>query len=269
MTTTTPPHGLSRRDFLKMAGTTGAAALTLGALTNLSQTAEACRVSQAVPADLPTIQRATTTLPVKDFSMVAGRNSTLSASQINQHIGLYQGYVNKLNAANTALTTANQTHNYSSIRTLQLNRSYAYDGAILHDLYFSNLGEDQPTIGELTHQLLERDFGSMDQYYADVLAVGTKMRGWVITGYSQLDNRVYNFGLDAHDAGMPTRVCPLMVMDVYEHAYMIDFGTKRADYLNAFKHAIRWDEVEDRTRQALTFAAFHADHASNHANKLG
>lgn len=251
------PPSPSRRHFLKMAGTASATALALGTLSQMPLIADACRVSQKVPNTTPQslIPSTKETLIAKDFSHVPERNSKLSKKQLIEHIGLYEGYVKKLNQAQNKLNEANATGNFENIRTLQLKRSYSHDGAILHDYYFSNLGEDQPLIGKQTGTLLERDFGSVENYLNNLTAVGSKMRGWVITGFSHLDNKVYNYGLDAHDAGMPSHVSPLVVMDVYEHAYMIDFGTKRSEYLDVFKHSIRWEEVEKRLHQALQLAS--------------
>ncbi len=237
---------VSRRDVLKMAGAAGGA-LGLSALLAASPVAplvEACGMAKdTILLPAPTTQPITP----KDFTPLKDRVSGISWKQLSQHVGLYEGYVKKLNASNAALQAGKAT----DMRTLQHKHSYALNGALLHDWYFSNLGEDQPNMGTLMRRLVMRDFGSHEQYFADMTNVGKSMRGWVVTGLSLLDNRVYNYGLDAHDGGTPLWFHPLVVLDVYEHAYMIDFGTNKGDYLTVFGNAIRWDVVETRVKQAL------------------
>jgi Fe-Mn family superoxide dismutase len=245
---------LSRRDFLKMAGM-ASGGLALAATQLGGGIAQACNPKLATPAaisDSAPLPDVITTIPTKDFSSLKERVSGISWNQLSQHIGLYEGYVSKLNKANATLAEA-QVKNTGELdtRNLQHKRSYALNGALLHDWYFSNMGEDQPMMGALTQRLINRDFGSQTNYLADLGRVGKASRGWAITGLSLLDNRVYNYGLDAHDTGTPVWFHPLLVMDVYEHAYMIDFGTNKQLYMDAFTSAIRWDEVEKRAKQAL------------------
>lgn len=76
-------------------------------------------------------------------------------------------------------------------------------------------------------------------------------RGWVITGYSLTDHAIHNFLLDAHNQTVPVCVIPLLVVDIYEHAYMIDFGIKRADYLDVLFKLFNWNVVEQRTQKAI------------------
>lgn len=249
--TTHQDHQLTRREFLTAAGTTvGGLAL---AATQLGSLATACDNHLATPLSLKsTLPNTVTTLPTKDFSGIKDRVTGLSWPQLSQHIGLYEGYVRKLNAANQQLLAAQHGQSPSvDLRTLQQKRSYSLNGAVLHDAYFDNLGEDQPTMGPLTQQLINRDFGSQANYLANLAAEGKASRGWVITGWNTLDNRLYNYGLDTHDTGAPLAIHPIVVMDVYEHAYMIDFGTKKASYLDAFANHIRWNIVEERVNGYL------------------
>ncbi len=238
---------VSRRDVLKMAGAAGGA-LGMSALLAASPVAPLVQACQTAPEVMPLPDPVTQPITPKDFTALKDRVSGISWQQLSQHVGLYEGYVKKLNASNAALQAGNAT----DMRTLQQKHSYSLNGALLHDWYFSNLGEDQPTMGTLTRRLIMRDFGSQDKYLADVASVGKSMRGWVVTGLSLLDNKVYNYGLDTHDTGTPLWFHPLVVLDVYEHAYMIDFGTNKANYLDVFGKSIRWNVVETRVKQALT-----------------
>ncbi|MDH4379654.1 MAG: Fe-Mn family superoxide dismutase [Vampirovibrionales bacterium] len=246
-------QGLSRRDFLKQSGALGLG-LGLSSLLSFPGLAAACGMDTSSKAKNSSEIPLLSPLGVQDFSGLKDRVSKITWPQLCQHIGLYEGYVKKTNDALTQLATARTTSDYSTARTLQLNHSFARNGAILHAAYFNNLGEDQPTIGPLTAKLIARDFGSEAAFWGELMAIAKAMRGWVIVGYSTAENRLVHHGLDAHDGGSPLASIPLLVLDVYEHAYMIDFGTNRAGYLDVFKASIRWGVVEDRLKQALAVA---------------
>jgi Fe-Mn family superoxide dismutase len=246
-------QGLSRREFLKQSGALGLG-LGLSSLLSLPGLAAACGIGKSSKTKNAPEIPLFTPLAAQDFSGLKGRVSKLTWPQLSQHIGLYEGYVKKTNDALTQLARARTSNDFSSARTLQLNHSFARNGALLHAAYFNNLGEDQPTMGPLTAKLIARDFGSEAAFWGELIAIAKAMRGWVILGYSTAENRLVHHGLDAHDGGSPVASIPLLVLDVYEHAYMIDFGTNRAGYLDAFKASIRWGVVEDRLKQALAVA---------------
>ncbi len=174
----------------------------------------------------------------------------ISDDQIAQHRDiLYTGYVKKLNEIREKLSTvdlgsANQT--YSELRALKAEETFALNGVILHELYFGNLGRDSasPT-GELS-ALIEKDFGSLESYKRELSACGLAARGWVVLGLSLLDSKLHNFCLDSHNSGVPVSTIPILVMDVYEHAYGIDYGVKRPPYIEAFIKNIDWSACEQR-----------------------
>jgi Fe-Mn family superoxide dismutase len=174
----------------------------------------------------------------------------ISAEQITQHYELlYKGYVNKVNEVwqkygGVDKSKANQS--YSDLRALKVGESFALDGAKLHEYYFDNLGGAGSRPGARVEALIERDFGSHDAYVDDLKMSGMAVRGWVVTAYDPDLDVVRNYGQDAHDVGVIVRAQPLLVLDVYEHAYGIDYGTKRPPYLEAFVKNIDWDEVEKR-----------------------
>ena len=101
-------------------------------------------------------------------------------------------------------------------------------------------------------ELILEAFGSLEAYKNDLNACGTSARGWVITAYALDDKRIHNFTLDAHNQTVPVLVMPLLVLDVYEHAYFMDFGTKRASYIQLFWSNINWDIVEARIAKWVT-----------------
>src|SRR3989337_177248 len=93
---------------------------------------------------------------------------------------------------------------------------------------------------------MDRDFGSWKECLADWKATAMSARGWVLTAYNFRDGLVHNYLLDAHNQLVPVGVWPLLVLDVYEHAYAIDFGVKRPPYIDVFMKNIRWDAVNKR-----------------------
>ena len=174
----------------------------------------------------------------------------ISEKQISQHRDiLYAGYVNKLNEIEEKLKTADITkanQAFSEFRALKVEESFALNGVVLHELYFENLGvkSAKPT-GKLS-DLMARDFGSFDKWIENLKACGMAARGWVILGLCTYDGKLHNYCLDAHNDRVPVNVIPILVLDVYEHAYVIDFGVKRAPYLDAFVKNINWDAAAKR-----------------------
>ncbi len=182
----------------------------------------------------------------------------ISQKQLDEHLGLYNGYVKKINEIDSqikAMTPDLEKMNatYSPYRELYVEQTYALNGVILHEYYFENIGgaKTAPEQAPMLHKIITQEFGSWQNYVTHLLAVGKSMRGWAITGYNMRDHRVHNYGLDLHNQGVPVNVIPILVLDVYEHAYMIDFGTKRAAYLEAFMRNVNWQVVENRLKTML------------------
>jgi len=186
----------------------------------------------------------------KDFSSLTSKKLTgMSSNQIEQHLKLYKGYVGKANEIQSKLkdvdiTTANAT--YSPLRELLVEQSFALNGVIYHEFYFGNLGGagGEPT-GDLK-LAIEASFGSTGKFMDYFKAAGKCMRGWVIVGYNTRDGQLHAYGLDMHNMWVPANVIPVVVLDVYEHAYMIDYGIDRAKYLDAFVANIDWDVCNKR-----------------------
>ena len=174
----------------------------------------------------------------------------ISDNQISQHRDiLYAGYVNKLNEIEDRLkavdlTKANQV--FSEFRALKIDETFALNGVVLHELYFENLGVKSAKPRGKLSDMLARDFGSFDRWMDNLKACGMAARGWVILGLNTYDGKLHNYCLDAHNDRVPVNVIPILVLDVYEHAYVIDFGVKRAPYLDAFVKNINWDAAAKR-----------------------
>jgi len=176
--------------------------------------------------------------------------AVVSRKQFEDHIFLYNGYVTKTNEATEMLThnpeysTANATGGH--YRGWKKTETYAIDGVILHELYFQNLITTSTPIGPKTLHLLEQNFGSTDNWKQCFTACATSARGWCVLAYEQRTGTCRNFLLDAHDNGNIAMYYPIIVLDMYEHAYFLDYGKDKATYINSFITNIPWDVIEKR-----------------------
>jgi Fe-Mn family superoxide dismutase len=172
----------------------------------------------------------------------------ISRETVEAHYKLYEGYVNKRNEimeklAEIDLASANQV--YSEVRALKVELSFATGGIKNHEIYFEHLGgggrDPDGRIGEL----IRRDFGSAADWRADLKATGMAGRGWAWTAYDWDEGRLFNYVGDAQNTYPIWNATPLVALDVYEHAYFIDYQTDRASYIDAFFNNLDWDAVND------------------------
>lgn len=174
----------------------------------------------------------------------------ISAEQLKQHHDvLYTGYVKKLSEIEEALPKADVTKanaTYSELGELLRQQAFATNGVTLHEWYFGNLikGGSEPT-AELK-SAVEAQFKDWDNFVTMFKASGLAARGWVVLAYSMYDGSLHLYSQDAHDKGAIWACVPLLIMDVYEHAYMIDYGVKRKDYVEAFFKNVDWKTVGER-----------------------
>jgi len=163
------------------------------------------------------------------------------------HDRLYDGYVNKRNAVKEALDRA-PTEGSDEFRALKKKETYVADGAILHELYFDTLGGDGEPRGEVAEKIKE-DFGSWENFIEDAKATAGSIaqnRGWVVTAYDPMDGEIHNFLCDAHDQGGIWGSIPIWTIDMYEHAYYMDFANDSSAYLEAVLNNVDWDAVNER-----------------------
>ena len=172
----------------------------------------------------------------------------ISRETIEAHYKLYQGYVNKRNEilgklAGVDLASANQV--YSDVRSLKVDLSFAIGGIKNHEIYFEHLGGTGGEPAGIFGSLVKRDFGSVADWKADLKATGMGGRGWAWTAYDWDEGRLFNYIGDAQNTFPVWNATPLVALDVYEHAYFIDFGTDRAGYIEAFFNNLDYDVVND------------------------
>ncbi len=172
----------------------------------------------------------------------------ISRETIEAHYKLYQGYVNKRNEilgklAEADLGSANQV--YSDLRALKVDLTFAIGGIKNHEIYFEHLGghggDPDGAIGEL----ITRDFGSVAAWRDDLKATGMGGRGWAWTAYDWDEGRLANYIGDAQNTFPIWNATPLVALDVYEHAYFLDYQTDRASYIEAFFNNLDWGVVND------------------------
>jgi Fe-Mn family superoxide dismutase len=176
----------------------------------------------------------------------------ISREAVEAHFKLYEGYVNKRNEilaklADVDVSAANQV--YSEVRALKVDLSFAIGGIKNHEIYFEHLGGNGGDPDGLAKDLIERDFGSVAAWRADLKATGMAGRGWAWTAYDWDEGRLFNYVGDAQNTFPIWNATPLVALDVYEHAYFIDYQTDRASYIEAFFANLDWDVVNDWAQQ--------------------
>jgi superoxide dismutase, Fe-Mn family len=176
----------------------------------------------------------------------------ISRESVEAHYKLYQGYVAKRNEIlkkldSVDLSAANQV--YSEVRALKVELSFAVGGIKNHEVYFEHLGGDGGDPDGLFGQLVERDFGSIASWRDDLKATGMAARGWAWTAYDWDEGRLFNYAGDTQNTYPIWNATPLVALDVYEHAYFLDFQTDRASYIDAFFDNMDWAAVNDWVSQ--------------------
>ena len=186
----------------------------------------------------------------KNFDYLLGTKG-FSEQLLKNHFALYQGYVANFNKLNQILIDIEKEGGYGTPEYAELNRRFGWEfnGMRLHEYYFENLTKEQKAFdnnSELAKKIIA-DFGSYESWEKDFKAMGTiRGIGWVILYHDSLADSLFNVWINEHDVGHFAGAKPLLIMDVFEHAFMLDYGLKRADYIEAFFNAIDWKVVDER-----------------------
>jgi len=189
------------------------------------------------------------TYNAKDYNRLIGM-AGFSDTLLKNHFTLYQGYVTNTNKVSDTLNQLLKEGKTGTPEYAELKRRFGWEfnGMRLHEYYFENLGGKGSInkTGKL-HQKLVESFGSYEAWEKDFKATGA-MRGigWAVLYQDILSGNFFNFWINEHDVGHPSGGMPILIMDVFEHAFMIDYGLKRADYIESFFKNIQWEEVEKR-----------------------
>jgi len=185
----------------------------------------------------------------KDFGALIGMDG-FSEALLKNHFALYQGYVTNTNKLSDLIGRILAEGKTATPEYAELKRRFGWEwnGMRLHEFYFENLGgkgvlDPASKLGKA----VAAEFGSVGKWEADFRAAGA-MRGigWVVLYQDRLGGRLFNQWINEHDMGNPAGAVPVLVMDVFEHAFMVDYGLKRADYIAAFFRNVNWKAAEAR-----------------------
>jgi len=237
--------GFTRRQLLAMAAT----AVAWPMLPNLAS----ANIKEKTKTMEPKLVTVPQSIPEKVYTT---ERVGISRKTHDEHLKLWQGYANKTNEIRKALaemeidpSKANQI--YSQIRALKVNYAFAYGGFINHNVYFETIGGNGgPATGDVA-DLIKEAYGSFEAWVNDWKATGMGGRGWAFLGYDHAEQRVFNYIGDAQDTFPAWNNTLLLAMDVYEHAYYLDFQTARAKYIDAYLQVIDWDAVNARLKASL------------------
>jgi Fe-Mn family superoxide dismutase len=229
---------LERRAFVQ----TGFALVTGAAFAAAAQSAEAQTPTSTAGGAKP-VTYSVKPLPF-DPTKIKGLSQKILVSHFENN---YSGAVKRLNAITEQLAGLDYTKAPGFlINGLKREELIATNSMILHEVYFAGLGPEESRPGLALADALARDFGSLERWRAEFVAMGKAEgggSGWVILTWSPRDKRLVNAWAADHTTTLAGGQ-PILVLDMYEHAYHMDYGAKAGDYVDAFMQAIRWSNAD-------------------------
>jgi Fe-Mn family superoxide dismutase len=190
----------------------------------------------------------------RNFEHLLGTEG-FSNTLLNNHFTLYKGYVTNTNKLAEILDAMLKEGKLATPEYAELTRRFGWEfnGMRLHEYYFDNMVKGGSTAehGTPLFTKIAQEFGSFETWEKDFKGTGA-MRGigWTILYYDSLSKHLFNVWVNEHDVGHLSGCMPLLIMDVFEHAFITDYQLKRADYIEAFTKAINWKAVGDRFKAA-------------------
>jgi len=190
----------------------------------------------------------------RNFEHLLGTEG-FSNTLLNNHFTLYKGYVTNTNKLADALDAMLKEGKLATPEYAELTRRFGWEfnGMRLHEYYFENMvkgGSKLDTAAPLS-AMVAKEFGTLENWEKDFKGTGS-MRGigWTVLYYDAISNHLFNVWINEHDMGHLAGCAPLLIMDVFEHAFITDYQLKRADYIEAFFKSINWKAVSDRFHTA-------------------
>ncbi|EKD88847.1 MAG: hypothetical protein ACD_34C00305G0004 [uncultured bacterium] len=187
---------------------------------------------------------------VKDFSHLIGHLPGMTDRQVETHLGLYAGYVKKLNEIQEKLKTTEPTesnYSYGAFSELKRREVVAFNGSYLHQAYFENLTPaPQSDMLVAFRKAVEQSWGSWDKFVADIKGSAASTPGWVMLTKNQVDSLLHTYILFEHNINFPVHNNVLMALDCWEHAFAIDYGTDKPKYVENFLKVVDWEVVAQR-----------------------
>jgi Fe-Mn family superoxide dismutase len=190
---------------------------------------------------------------VKQFNLPT---EFLSEANKNNHIELYHQYVEDFNRISAELDTVDRdqvSSNSSQYRSLKMDETYNLNATYLHELYFANISDlhSQIPMDSLSYMRLARDFGSFDAWQKDFIACCLASRcGWAMTYLNTFTQSYMNVPVDLHSLNIPVGCYPVIVMDVWQHAYYKDYLKDTKTYTYAMMKQLNWEVIESRVKKA-------------------
>lgn len=178
--------------------------------------------------------------------------NAVSLAAFEQHIKLYNGYIEKFNETSSRLAAddlrAKANPTYSEYRGLKQGQGFSAAGVLLHEIYFGGMSARPSRPCTVTMSLLDSAFGNYKAWMEDFKACAAAARGWCVLAYEPRSEGLTHLLLDSHNDGMVAGTYPLIALDMYEHSYFRDYGIDRASYVNNFINSIHWIAVSRRIR---------------------
>lgn len=187
----------------------------------------------------------------KDYRRLIGEcRGFLSETQLQAHFELYQGYVKKLNEIEQGLKQADPksaNYSYGEYSELRRREPVAYNGTVLHELYFENLGVAGGEPPAPFREAFAQTCGSWEKAIADVKAMAASAHGWVLVAHDGNFGGVRSHLVQSeHHVGLLPNQTILIAIDCWEHAYFADYQTKKAAYLDGLLQHVHWPAVAAR-----------------------
>ncbi|MDD2409129.1 MAG: superoxide dismutase [Bacilli bacterium] len=189
------------------------------------------------------------TLPYKynDFSFLS------EETMKNHYEILYKGYVNNYNKAFLDLHRARVENDYTNIKALEKNLAFQGAGAVLHQLFFENISPINKSMCDCLINKINEDFGSLEDFKEQFINNITNIEGsgWGILGYSKILDKLIILQVEKHQDQTIWDFVPLLVIDIWEHAYYLDYTTMKKEYISDIFNYINWDIVKERYKKEV------------------
>lgn len=173
------------------------------------------------------------------------------------HYDLYKGYTETFNLVSAELDSADRTKansSHSSFRSLKLDEAYNQNAMWLHELYFANCFDPSSEIYMDSHAYmrLQRDFGDFEKWQKDFMACGVSAgEGWVVCGYNMFTRKFVNTIVSHHSGDVQMGLYPVIVVDMWSHAYNRDYLNDKKSYLTAMMRELNWNTIEERFERVI------------------
>lgn len=209
-------------------------------------------VNSTVTSKLPRLDEAYRHDP-KPFKQVS---ELVSQKTKTSHAELYKGYVDSMNKVSAELDTADRSDpnpRHSEYRSLKIDEVFNLNAAWLHELYFANCFDphSEVVMDSMAFLRIERDFGGFEDWQRDFMAAAlSSQNGWAVMGYHMFLKKYVNVMIDGHSGHIPVGLYPVIVVDMWEHAYYRDYLNDKKSYLISQMREFNWNVIEERIKKA-------------------